>query len=133
MEYRNGNTSNARFLERPDFGATFPDPNPFNPGGWIYTINSEAKNTGSGGVGAFAFDSSGEIVSTPSRRVDLCGFDTFCSLQLSLRCVSVQIKYEMVLRGTTMNCGGLSIPLAINHCILCLERMHVSQGPLFDC
>jgi len=81
VEYSNGKVSTDRFHVRPDFGATFPDPNPFNPGGWIYTSNAEAKNTGAGGVGAITFNRNGQV-----------------------------INYRMVLRGTTMNCGGGRTP-----------------------
>ena len=77
VPYANGESSTIRFHTRPDFGATFPDPNPANAGGWIYVSNSEAKNSGTGGVGAITFDRNGNV-----------------------------LNYEMVLRGTTMNCGG---------------------------
>jgi hypothetical protein len=77
VAYSNGEQSSVRFHTRPDFGATFPDPNPFNRGGWIYTSNSEAKNTGAGGVGAITFNKYGDV-----------------------------LKYQMVQKGTTMNCGG---------------------------
>eukprot|EP01083_Nonionella_stella_P293344 997598_1 len=45
-------------------------------GGWYYLSNSEANN-GNGGVGALRFDASGAV-----------------------------IGYEMILRGTSRNCGG---------------------------
>jgi hypothetical protein len=46
-------------------------------GGWIYVSNSEEKSSGSGGVGAITFDSQGRVVG-----------------------------YEMILTGTSGNCGG---------------------------
>lgn len=81
VSYNNGKQSTIRFHTRPDFGATFPDPNPLNPGGWIYTSNSEAKQAGTGGVGALTFNKNGKV-----------------------------IHYKMVLTGTTMNCGGGKTP-----------------------
>jgi hypothetical protein len=81
VSYANGQTSSVRFHVLPDFGSTFPDPNAFNPGGWIYTSNSEAQEVGMGGVGAITFDSSGNVV-----------------------------DYKMVLKGTTWNCGGGRTP-----------------------
>ena len=81
VQYRNGQTSSVRFHGRPDFGATFPDRNPFNPGGWIYTSNSEGKEVGSGGVGAITFDRNGNV-----------------------------LDYKVLLKGTTMNCGGGRTP-----------------------
>jgi hypothetical protein len=81
VSYANGQTSWVRFHTRPDFGSTFPDPNTFNTGGWIYTSNSESKDVGTGGVGAITFDRNGNVV-----------------------------DYKMLLRGTTVNCGGGRTP-----------------------
>lgn len=81
VPYVNGKQSSIRFHTRPDFGATFPDPNPLNKGGWIYTSNAEAKTKGAGGVGAITFNRNGNV-----------------------------IDYKMVLQGTTMNCGGGRTP-----------------------
>jgi hypothetical protein len=77
VRYHNGTESNTLFHDRPDAGATFPDPRPANIGGWVYASNSEMSGNGDGGVGALTFDSDGNV-----------------------------IDYKMVLEGTTMNCGG---------------------------
>jgi hypothetical protein len=62
----------------PDFGATFVDTRPENPGGWIYVSNSEVRRPWyQGGVGAITFDSQGHIR-----------------------------EYRMILTNTTANCGG---------------------------
>lgn len=74
-------SSNITFHEMPDFGATFPDTRPSNKGGWVYVSNSEMAENGAGGVGAITFDKAGNV-----------------------------INYEMVLTGTTMNCGGGRTP-----------------------
>jgi len=72
---------------QPDGAACFPDTNPFNPGGWIYVSNSEAKpdykysEEKPGGVGAFTFDAQG-----------------------------VPISYRMILNNTRANCGGGTTP-----------------------
>jgi hypothetical protein len=83
VPYHDGSESKLEFHERPDFGATFqvPDDHTENQGGWVYTSNSEMEETGAGGVGAITFDKDGNV-----------------------------IKYEMVLTGTTMNCGGGRTP-----------------------
>ncbi|CAB9529152.1 osmC-like protein [Seminavis robusta] len=85
----NNNNNNDRQLESevvfhdwPDGGAVFADTNTSgNPGGWIYVSNSEHDDEGEGGVGAITFDQHGLVV-----------------------------KYERVLEGTTMNCGGGRTP-----------------------
>lgn len=82
MPYDNGSFSTQVFHDYPDFGATFSDPQ--NPGGWIYVSNSEVRGhegLGKGGVGAFTFNASGELV-----------------------------KYQRLLDGTTANCGGGKTP-----------------------
>jgi len=53
---------------------------PLEDGGWIYTSNSEVDN-GKGGVGAITFDRKGKV-----------------------------IRYEKLLKGTSMNCGGGRTP-----------------------
>lgn len=50
-------------------------------GGWIYVSNSERKEKGKGGVGALRFDNLGNV-----------------------------LAYNMILTGTTMNCGGGRTP-----------------------
>ena len=50
-------------------------------GGWVYVSNSEMEPAGTGGVGAIRFDSAGNVLS-----------------------------YDMILTGTTMNCGGGRTP-----------------------
>ena len=77
VEYLYGIDSDVKFHGRPDFGATFPDTRIGNPGGWVYTSNSEMEQEGKGGVGAFTFDKDGNV-----------------------------LNYKMVLEDTTMNCGG---------------------------
>jgi len=74
----NGTHSKLRFHANPDFGATFayPDDDKSNPGGYVYVSNAEVKR-GGGGVGAIYFNKDGGI-----------------------------IDYKMLLRGTSMNCGG---------------------------
>ena len=52
-----------------------------NGTGWIYVSNSEVKKEKKGGVGALTFDSEGNI-----------------------------IKYQMILKGSTHNCGGGMTP-----------------------
>ena len=76
-----GGASDIPFHGRPDFGATFSDPRPFNEGGWVYASNSEMNVTGTGGVGSILFDRFGNV-----------------------------LEYKMVLEGTTMNCGGGRTP-----------------------
>jgi uncharacterized protein len=90
VEYRSDdgttNTSDLRFHQHPDAGATFPT----DDGGWIYVSNSAAQPPESdsgdhdpfpGGVGAMTFDRDGHI-----------------------------IHYQMVLNGTRANCGGGRTP-----------------------
>lgn len=72
--------SDLPFHGNPDAGATFPDPRPNNPGGWIYVSNSEMKDN-LGGVGAFTIDKDGNV-----------------------------LDYQMVLENSTMNCGGGPTP-----------------------
>lgn len=84
--YHNGQNSTINVHTDPDAGACFPDLRPGNEGGWIYVSNSEAKPAENstdtpGGVGAFTFDSSGNL-----------------------------IDYNMVLEGTIANCGGGKTP-----------------------
>jgi hypothetical protein len=81
VSYANGLFSTERFHARPDFGATFVDTRPENPGGWIYVSNSEMNETSAGGVGALTFNAEGNV-----------------------------IDYKMVLTNTTMNCGGGRTP-----------------------
>jgi hypothetical protein len=89
VEYWDGSESEIKFHGRPDGGATFPDArgessnsnSNSNPGGWIYTSNSEMATNGQGGVGALTFDADGNL-----------------------------IHYQMVLKNTTMNCGGGRTP-----------------------
>ena len=77
-----GEVSNDPFHVLPDGAACFSDPDTENnPGGWIYASNSEAKIQGYGGVGAITFDADGRV-----------------------------LNYQMVLQGTTMNCGGGKTP-----------------------
>lgn len=75
-----GDKSIVPFHALPDFGATFVDTRPSNPGGWVYVSNSEVKNAG-GGVGAITFDPQGSI-----------------------------LRFDQLLTGTTMNCGGGRTP-----------------------
>ncbi len=77
VEYHNGTRSSIPFHGRPDAGATFADTRPGNEGGFVYVSNSEMQLQGEGGVGALTFDTNGKI-----------------------------IDYQMLLTGTTMNCGG---------------------------
>ncbi|GAX27142.1 hypothetical protein FisN_13Lh308 [Fistulifera solaris] len=78
VRYNAAQTSSLPFHAMPDFGATFPDTRPENPGGWIYVSNSEVRRPWyQGGVGAITFDSRGET-----------------------------IDYRMLLTNTTANCGG---------------------------
>ena len=81
VKYVNGQLSEQKFHSRPDFGATFADTRPENPGGWVYVSNSELNVTGTGGVGALTFNADGDV-----------------------------IDYKMVLTNTTMNCGGGRTP-----------------------
>ena len=81
VNYSNGSSSEILFHGKPDAGSCFGDPNPNNPGGWIYVSNSEMNETGFGGVGAITFDANGGI-----------------------------LGYRMVMENTTMNCGGGSTP-----------------------
>jgi hypothetical protein len=75
-----GGKSKDRFHKFPDAGATFPDERDGNQGGWIYVSNSEVPNK-KGGVGALTFDKEGNL-----------------------------IDYEILLKGTSMNCGGGETP-----------------------
>jgi hypothetical protein len=80
VEYQNttyGNRSTLKFHEMPDFGATFKDKRPDNPGGFVYVSNSEMETPGAGAVGSITFDRQGNV-----------------------------LRYEMLLNGTTKNCGG---------------------------
>jgi len=56
-----GKQSTTIFHSMPDFGATFVDRRPDNPGGWIYLSNSEMEAKGTGGVGAVTFDRNGNV------------------------------------------------------------------------
>jgi hypothetical protein len=78
--YRDGSKSTARFHGQPDAGATFPDTNENNPGGFIYVSNSELSS-GQGGVGALTFDVEGNV-----------------------------LNFKQVLAGTSVNCGGGRTP-----------------------
>ncbi|GAX27143.1 hypothetical protein FisN_13Lh307 [Fistulifera solaris] len=78
VPYQSGTQSSSPFHALPDFGATFRDTRPENPGGWIYVSNSEVRQPWyQGGVGAITFNSRGET-----------------------------IDYRMILTNTTANCGG---------------------------
>lgn len=79
--YSNGIESIRPFHWYADFGATFVDDRPENPGGMIYVSNSEDFDFEWGGVGAITFDKDYNI-----------------------------IDYQMVLEGTTGNCGGGKTP-----------------------
>lgn len=85
VRYDTGGQSSEVFHRLPDFGATFPDPNESNAGGWIYVSNSEVRPEngvrGQGGVGALTFDAEGRL-----------------------------INYQRVLQDTTSNCGGGKTP-----------------------
>ena len=81
VAYGDGTESSIPFHFRPDAGATFPDNRPNNEGGWIYVSNSEMPETAEGGAGALTFDKDGNI-----------------------------LDYKMVLKSTTMNCGGGRTP-----------------------
>lgn len=80
VPYDLGGWSPETFHAQPDGGATFPDQRSNNPGGWIYVSNSEIE-LGQGGVGAFTFDKDGNV-----------------------------IDYRMLLKNTSMNCGGGRTP-----------------------
>ena len=80
IEYKSGELSGSVFHDNPDAGATFPDEREGNRGGWIYVSNSEVDN-GGGGVGAITFDKTGKV-----------------------------IDYQVLLKGTSMNCGGGRTP-----------------------
>ena len=75
-----GGKSKDKFHGQPDAGATFSDVRPENPGGWIYVSNSEIDNN-KGGVGALTFDKDGNL-----------------------------LDYKIVLKGSSMNCGGGRTP-----------------------
>ena len=59
---KDGSLSGRAFHFMPDFGATFEDTRPENPGGWVYLSNSEMETAGEGGVGSITFNSRGEIL-----------------------------------------------------------------------
>ena len=80
VNYYGNGHSKDRFHGLPDAGATFPDEREGNSGGWIYVSNSEIENK-KGGVGAITFDKSGNV-----------------------------IDYQVLLKGTSMNCGGGRTP-----------------------
>jgi len=80
VQYDTGGQSAINFHNQPDFGTTFVDTRPGNEGGWIFPINAEV-NSGGGGVGAITFDVNGNV-----------------------------IGYEMLLTGTSRNCGGGPTP-----------------------
>ena len=83
VKYANGEQSTRTVHDRPDAGATFVDTRPGNAGGWVYVSNSEMRDQDppggffNGGVGAFTFDKDGNL-----------------------------LDYDMVLDGSTHNCGG---------------------------
>lgn len=88
VPYSDGTESPQPFHKEPDHGAAFPVPpaSLTNPGGWVYVSNSEVKSRdgvpkGRGGVGAVTFDKDGNV-----------------------------IDYQMILKGTTANCGGGKTP-----------------------
>ena len=70
-------------------------------GGWIYVSNSERVEQGEGGVGALRFDKDGNILS-----------------------------YDMILTGTTMNCGGGRTPWG--SWISCEEVVNTGQAYQVD-
>jgi secreted PhoX family phosphatase len=80
VDYYGGTKSKEKFHGQPDAGATFSDVRDENPGGWIYVSNSEIESN-KGGVGALTFDKDGNL-----------------------------LDYQMVLEGTSMNCGGGRTP-----------------------
>lgn len=79
IPYDTGGQSSQTFQRLPDFGACFEDPN--NAGGWVYMSNSEVREYGQGGVGAFTFNKHGQLV-----------------------------NYQYALTGTSANCGGGRTP-----------------------
>jgi hypothetical protein len=82
VKFYNGSESTIDFHGRNDAGATFPDTRAHNAGGWAYVSNSEMYVVdGTGGVGAITFDKDGNM-----------------------------IDYQMVLEGSTWNCGGGKMP-----------------------
>jgi len=89
VKFSNGKSSELKFHERPDYGATFPIPNTAttNKGGWVYLSNSEIEKemTGdkviSGGVGMITFSRYGKAM-----------------------------EYKMLLNRTDRNCGGGTTP-----------------------
>jgi hypothetical protein len=81
VKFYNGSESTIGFHGRPDAGATFPDTRAYNSGGWVYVSNSEMYEDGTGGVGAITFDKDGNM-----------------------------IDYQMILEGSTWNCGGGKTP-----------------------
>lgn len=102
VAYADGvSTSDAPFHAEPDFGAAFSVPPSrasggavgggggdlhLPEGGWAYVSNSEVKpengkSRGLGGVGSLTFNADGSVV-----------------------------RYEMIVTGTTSNCGGGSTP-----------------------
>ena len=83
VSYKNltfGEKSTTMFHALPDFGACFVDTRVSNPGGWVYVSNSEVENA-AGGVGGITFDAQGNV-----------------------------LKFDQLLTGTTMNCGGGRTP-----------------------
>mmetsp|Transcript_29855 Transcript_29855/g.45782 ORF Transcript_29855/g.45782 Transcript_29855/m.45782 type:complete len:649 (-) Transcript_29855:1602-3548(-) len=74
--------SSLMFHKEPDFADTFaiPEDDPHNPGGWVYVSNAEVLQN-EGGVGSITFDKDGNAVG-----------------------------YQMLLKGTTRNCGGGKTP-----------------------
>jgi uncharacterized protein len=81
VRYDTGYESSIPCHVMPDFGATFVDTRSSNRGGYIYVSNSETRDTYDGGVGAFTFDSKGQL-----------------------------IDYRMLLQDTRANCGGGRTP-----------------------
>lgn len=78
VQYSNGSESSVTMHFQPDGAAVFADERSSNPGGWVYVSNSEvAIVDGGGGVGAFYFDSSGNL-----------------------------FEYKMLLTGSQRNCNG---------------------------
>jgi uncharacterized protein len=82
VQYYNASESLRSCHQAPDGAATFQDTRASNVGGWIYVSNSEDNTeTHTGGVGAFTFDKSGNL-----------------------------IDYRMVLEGSKGNCNGGTTP-----------------------